>query len=73
MKYITVIFWTLVLGEVLGYIGSALETATFNPELTAIWSVIVGTIGAWGKNYALLDSVRLCWVLCESLEIRIAI
>ena len=46
MKYITVIFWTLVLGEVLGYIGSALETATFNPELTAIWSVIVGTIGA---------------------------
>lgn len=46
MKYVTLIFWALILGEVLGYIGSSLEMVTFQPGPVAIWATIVGTIGA---------------------------
>lgn len=45
MKYVTLIVWMLVLGEVLGYIASALESTTFQPGPVAIWTVIVGTLG----------------------------
>jgi hypothetical protein len=46
MKYLTLIFWTLVLGEVLGYIGGSLEGATFDPIASGLWSVIVGSLAA---------------------------
>ncbi|MDR0899197.1 MAG: YjzD family protein [Lactobacillaceae bacterium] len=42
MKYIVVIFWSLVLGMVLGFITSSLESQTFNVPVTAVVSVIIG-------------------------------
>lgn len=45
MKYVTLIFWMVVLGEVLGYIASSLETVPFQPGPVAIWTTIVGTLG----------------------------
>ena len=39
MKYLTVLFWSLVLGQVLGYILSALQGTPDNIQLVAIGSV----------------------------------
>ena len=46
MKYIVVFVWTFILGEVLGYIGSALESATYDATMTSLFSVVIGMIGA---------------------------
>ena len=45
MKYVVAFVWTFVLGEVLGYIGSALESATYNATMTSLFSVVIGMIG----------------------------
>ena len=45
MKYIVVFVWTFILGEVLGYIGSALESATYDATMTSLFSVVIGMIG----------------------------
>lgn len=45
MKYIVVFVWTFILGEVLGYIGSALESATYDAIMTSLFSVVIGMIG----------------------------
>ncbi|MBM7545080.1 YjzD family protein [Periweissella beninensis] len=45
MKYIIAIFWGAIFGEVLGYIGQALEGGTYSPLSIAVWSVIMALIG----------------------------
>ena len=44
MRYIVTLFWSLVLGQVVGYIGSALTKGTYDFALTAIMSLIAGII-----------------------------
>lgn len=45
MKYIVAFFWTFVLGEIIGYIGSALESTTYNATATSLFAVVIGMIG----------------------------
>lgn len=42
MKYVAVVFWAIVLGQVAGFIGSALTQTSDNPVTTLIVSVIFG-------------------------------
>lgn len=44
MKYIVTFFWTFVLGEIIGYIGSALESTTYDATVTSLFAVVVGVI-----------------------------
>ncbi|UQS82765.1 YjzD family protein [Bombilactobacillus folatiphilus] len=46
MKYLTSLFWILVYGQVLGYIGSALTSSSYKPQTALIVSVIF-TIVFW--------------------------
>ncbi|MFV0559495.1 MAG: YjzD family protein [Enterococcus sp.] len=41
MRYIVTIFWALILGQVVGYIGSALTNGTYDFTLTTIVSLFV--------------------------------
>lgn len=45
MKYIVAIFWAVIFGEVLGYIGQALEGGTYSPLAIAIWAVVIAMVG----------------------------
>lgn len=42
MRYLVTFFWCIVLGQVVGYIGSSLSHGTYNFTLTTILSLIVG-------------------------------
>lgn len=44
LKYLVVLFWTVVYGQVIGFIGSSLVSATYNPMNTLIISIIFGII-----------------------------
>lgn len=44
MKYIVTLFWAFILGQVVGYLGSALIGAAYNFQLATILSLIVGVI-----------------------------
>ncbi|MGR3741862.1 YjzD family protein [Companilactobacillus sp. DQM5] len=44
MKYIMVLFWSAVLGQVAGFIGSALTNAEFDSMKSLIISLIFGLI-----------------------------
>ncbi|MBO0431107.1 MULTISPECIES: YjzD family protein [unclassified Enterococcus] len=44
MRYIVTLFWSLVLGQVVGYIGGALTQGTYDFTLTAILSLVTGII-----------------------------
>lgn len=44
LKYLVVLFWTVVYGQVIGFIGSSLVSATYNPMNTLIVSIIFGII-----------------------------
>lgn len=44
LKYLVVLFWTVVYGQVIGFIGSSLISATYNPMNTLIVSIIFGII-----------------------------
>lgn len=46
MKYVTTFFWTFVLGEVLGYVGSALEGVSYNATTASVFAMIVGALSA---------------------------
>jgi len=48
MKYVTTFFWTFVLGEVLGYVGSALEGVSYNATTTSLFAMVIGAISAIG-------------------------
>lgn len=44
MRYIVTLFWAVVLGQVVGYIGAALTSGTYDFTLTTIISFIAGVI-----------------------------
>lgn len=44
MKYIMTVFWAIILGQVAGFIGSALTHGNFDSMATLIISVIFGLI-----------------------------
>lgn len=44
LKYLVVLFWTVVYGQVIGFIGSSLVSATYNPMNTLIVSIIFGIV-----------------------------
>ncbi|HLQ39459.1 MAG TPA: YjzD family protein [Tetragenococcus sp.] len=44
MRYLVTIIWSLFLGQVVGFLGSALTKTNYNFVLTTICSVIVAVI-----------------------------
>lgn len=44
MKYLVTLFWTYILGQVVGYLGSALNSGTYDFKLSSIISLVVGII-----------------------------
>lgn len=44
MKYIVTMFWAMILGQVVGYLGSALTGSQYDFTLTAQLSFLVGII-----------------------------
>ncbi|KRK80593.1 MULTISPECIES: YjzD family protein [Companilactobacillus] len=44
MRYVAVIFWAVVLGQVAGFIGGALNQQTFNSQQTMIVTVVFAII-----------------------------
>lgn len=45
MKYINLFFWMFILGEVIGYISSALQGVSYDATATALFSAVMGVIG----------------------------
>lgn len=45
MKFFMGAFWALLFGEIIGYIGQALEGGTYSPMFIGIWSIIIGLLG----------------------------
>ena len=46
MKYVVTFFWTFILGEIIGYIGNALEGTSYNATATSLFAMVIGAIGA---------------------------
>ncbi|MCH4008332.1 YjzD family protein [Companilactobacillus sp.] len=44
MRYVAVFFWAIVLGQVAGFIGGALNQQTYNFQMTLIVSIIFAFI-----------------------------
>jgi len=44
MRYLVTLFWTFVLGQVVGYLGSSLAGATYDFQLTSIISLVTGVV-----------------------------
>lgn len=44
MRYVAVFFWAIVLGQVAGFIGGALNQQTYNFQLTLIVSIVFTVI-----------------------------
>lgn len=44
MRYILVLLWSFLLGQVVGYIGGALNGGTYDFILTTVISLITGVI-----------------------------
>lgn len=44
MKYLVTFFWTFVLGQVVGYLGSSLTSGTYDFTLTTIISLVAAVI-----------------------------
>ncbi|WP_207694232.1 hypothetical protein DOK67_0002434 [Enterococcus sp. DIV0212c] len=44
MRYILVLLWSFLLGQVVGYIGGALSSGTYDFMLTTIISLITGVV-----------------------------
>ncbi|WP_165007172.1 MULTISPECIES: YjzD family protein [unclassified Enterococcus] len=44
MRYIVTLFWSFILGQVVGYIGGALTKGTYDFTLTTIISLIAGIL-----------------------------
>ncbi|HBV56728.1 MAG TPA: DUF2929 domain-containing protein, partial [Weissella confusa] len=40
MKYVCPFFWTFILGEIIGYIGSALEGTSYNATTTSLFAMV---------------------------------
>ena len=44
MRYLATLFWTFILGQVVGYLGSSLAGATYDFQLTSIISLVAGVL-----------------------------
>ncbi|MEY8445972.1 YjzD family protein [Enterococcus ratti] len=44
MRYIVTLFWSFVLGQVVGYIGGALTSGAYDFTLTTVISLIAGVM-----------------------------
>ena len=44
MKYLVTLFWTCILGQVVVYLGSALNSGTYDFKAASIISLIVGVV-----------------------------
>ncbi|AKP66508.1 YjzD family protein [Companilactobacillus ginsenosidimutans] len=44
MRYVAVLFWAIVLGQVAGFIGGALNQQTYNFQMTLIVSIVFAII-----------------------------
>ena len=44
MRYVAVFFWAIVLGQVAGFIGGALNQQTYNFQMTLIVSIVIALI-----------------------------
>ncbi|CAJ1180096.1 hypothetical protein FD33_GL001106 [Companilactobacillus paralimentarius DSM 13238 = JCM 10415] len=44
MRYIAVIFWSIMLGQVAGFIGGALNQQTYNTNYSIIVSIVFAVI-----------------------------
>lgn len=63
MKYVVTFFWTFILGEIIGYIGSALEGTSYNATTTSLFAMVIGVIGtvafsAISKSVAPKDAAK---------------
>jgi len=59
-KQLVVIFWSVLFGEVIGYIGSALESMTYKP----------GEIGIVAANFALVTVNGISLITNHSMPIK---
>ena len=44
MKYLVTLFWAFAIGQAVCYLGGALQSASYNFELSTIISLIVGVL-----------------------------
>ncbi|MBO0462735.1 MULTISPECIES: YjzD family protein [Enterococcus] len=44
MRYIVTLFWAVILGQVVGYIGGALTSSPYDFTMTTIISLVAGLI-----------------------------
>lgn len=44
MRYIVTLFWVVILGQVVGYIGGALSSSPYDFTMTTIISLVAGLI-----------------------------
>lgn len=44
MRYIVTLFWAVILGQVVGYIGGALSSSPYDFTMTTIISLVAGLI-----------------------------
>lgn len=44
MRYIVTLFWAVILGQVIGYIGGALSSSPYDFTMTTIISLVAGLI-----------------------------
>lgn len=44
MRYTIVVFWALLIGQIVGYIGGALNHQVYDFKITAIVSLIAGLL-----------------------------
>lgn len=44
MRYTIVVFWALLIGQIVGYIGGALNHQTYDFKVTAVVSLIAGLL-----------------------------
>ena len=44
MRYIVTLFWAVILGQVVGYIGGALSSSPYDFTITTIISLVAGLI-----------------------------
>ncbi|WP_071130346.1 YjzD family protein [Enterococcus timonensis] len=44
MRYVIVVFWAMLLGQIVGYIGGALNHQVYDPIMTTVVSLIAGLL-----------------------------
>lgn len=53
MKYLVTLFWAFAIGQAVCYLGGALQSGSYNFELSTIISLIVGVIALIAVHFVL--------------------